>query len=122
MIGFFVYQEGLWATQDYSSQQLVTYPCPPQYCQCALGVQGRTTTCKFTFDSLDSDSQCNCDREGEVRKVNVAVVANYMHMHISAVFHLCSQLSSWLHVYVCGQSSYNLRTEPTSVLVVTSLL
>ena len=29
---------------------------------------------------------------------------------------------SWLHVYVCGQSSYNLRTEPTSVLVVTSSL
>ena len=90
MIGFFVYQEGLWATQDYGSQKLVFYPCPPQYCQCALGVQERTTTCRFTFDSQESDSQCSCDREGEVRKVNVAVVANYMHMHISAVFYLCS--------------------------------
>ena len=85
----FVYQEGLWATQDYSSQELVFYPCPPQYCQCAISIQGRTATCRFTFDSLDNDSQCTCEREGEVRKVNVAVVASYMHMHISVVFVFC---------------------------------
>ena len=64
-------QEGLWGAQNMS-QQLVTYPCPPQYCQCALGVQGRTATCRFTFDSLDSDSQCSCDRKGELGKMYVA--------------------------------------------------
>jgi len=63
-VSFLFMQEGLWATLDTISQALVTYPCPPQYCQCALGVQGGTITCRFTFDSENGDSQCTCDREG----------------------------------------------------------
>jgi len=64
-VSFPFMQEGLWASLDNTSQALVAYPCPPQYCQCALGVQGGTITCRFTFDSQNSDSQCTCDREGE---------------------------------------------------------
>ena len=76
-------QEGLWATQDDMFQQLVTYLCPPQYCQCALEVQGRTATCRFTFDSVDSDSQCSCDRQGDLWKFMLhAVVDNYNNMYL----------------------------------------
>ena len=81
-------QDGLWGTQDMS-QQLVTYPCPPQYCQCALGVQGRTATCSFTFDSLDSDSQCNCDREGGPKSLchHVLSLSKYVHVIILYITH-----------------------------------
>ena len=71
-------QEGLWATQDDMFQQLATYPCPHQYCQCALEFQGRNAKCRFTFDSMDSDGQCSCDRQGDLRKICVTMFANYI--------------------------------------------
>lgn len=85
---FYSMQEGLWATEDSSSKSLLSYPCPPQYCQCALGIQGRTVTCRYTFDSKNKDSQCTCDRKGDVCMWYVT-----MFQHMNMMCH-------WVCVYV----------------------
>ena len=81
-------QEGLWATEDSSSKSLLSYPCPPQYCQCAVGIQGRTVTCRYTFDSKNKDSQCTCDRKGDV------------YMWYVTMFQLMYMMCHWVCVYV----------------------
>ena len=81
-------QEGLWATEDSSSKSLLSYPCPPQYCQCAFGIQGRTVTCRYTFDSKNKDSQCTCDRKGNVCMWHVTM---FQHMYM---------MCHWVCVYV----------------------
>ncbi len=61
-------QFGLWGARGSSEDQLVTHPCPPQYCRCqqdfSLTLKNLNSTCEFAFDSQNPDRQCSCDRKG----------------------------------------------------------
>ena len=59
-------QEGEWGIQSNltgANDSLVTYPCPPQYCQC---FENSNQMCNFVFHPLLPDAQCHCSRKGKL--------------------------------------------------------
>ena len=69
-------QEGQWGIQSKltgAEDRLVTYSCPPQYCQCFKFVESISMygTCTYVFDSVLPDLQCHCTRKGNKLYIQV---------------------------------------------------
>jgi predicted outer membrane repeat protein len=60
---FVLLKDGLWGAQPSFSRSLVTYPCPPQYCDCTGSPNDDTTDgCALVFN--DSSASCTENRTG----------------------------------------------------------
>eukprot|EP00731_Ephydatia_muelleri_P010297 Em0005g883a len=63
-----IYRGGIWGVEGSSLNEygdnLVTYACPMEYCQCCVEDQGAIAACLFSVNSMDLNSQCVNNRKG----------------------------------------------------------
>ncbi len=60
---YYIFQDGIWGASINWSRTLVTYPCPPKYCNCVGDNSSDLNEgCQYLYD--DENSLCATNRKG----------------------------------------------------------